>query len=92
MKLSFPPKIQNALGMKESVAVKGESVKNDYKEYEIHFKVPMNHLSTSELQAIEMYYEGYDLLILGDAQHPAGTFHNIIQIVKEHGAKMDLER
>jgi hypothetical protein len=92
MRLSFPLKVQNIFGIKESAVVQGELVKSGYKEYEIHFKVPTHNLSSSQLQAIEMYYDGYNLLFLDDAQHPAGTFHDIIQMVKEHGAKMDLER
>ncbi|UOY93533.1 hypothetical protein MUG87_05260 [Ectobacillus sp. JY-23] len=91
LKLTFPTKIQNTLGIKEGTVVKGEQMKNGYRQYEIQFTVPCN-LSEAQRKAIERYYEGYNLFILDYLQHIKGEFPNIIEIVKEHGMKMDLKR
>ncbi|MDF9580980.1 hypothetical protein P5800_24005, partial [Bacillus paranthracis] len=69
-----------------------EMIKEGYKQYELHATVPVQGASESQLKSLETYYENYDLKILNSKQEKIGVFQNIIQIVKEYGEKMNLQR
>ncbi|CAM4111025.1 hypothetical protein BAMA_13710 [Bacillus manliponensis] len=90
--LSFPKKVQNMIGKKESELVQGEVVKENYKQYEVNFFISTDNLSSSQLQTLQTYYDDYDLKILNAKKEEMGLFQNIINIVKEYGKKMDLQR
>ncbi|MFX3625217.1 MAG: hypothetical protein ACE3JP_14625 [Ectobacillus sp.] len=86
--LMYPAKVQRIIGAKQSGAVKGEAVKYGRKEYRVQFVLPVKEAK----KGIERLYEGYDLLVLNREQQIVGKFINIIQIVKEHGEKTDLQQ
>ncbi|HDX9613468.1 TPA: hypothetical protein ROY01_004599 [Bacillus toyonensis] len=92
LQLIFPEKVQKLIGAKESEIISGEKVKEGYKQYELNVTVPIKDASLSQLKALETYYESYDLKILNSKKEKIGVFQNIIQIVKEYGEKMDLQR
>ncbi|MGH1288213.1 hypothetical protein [Bacillus toyonensis] len=92
LQLIFPEKVQKLIGAKESEIISGEKVKEGYKQYELNVTVPIKDASLSQLKALETYYENYDLKILNSKKEKIGVFQNIIQIVKEYGEKMDLQR
>ncbi|WP_141543660.1 hypothetical protein [Bacillus toyonensis] len=92
LQLIFPEKVQKLIGAKESEMISGEKVKEGYKQYELNVTVPIKDASLSQLKALETYYENYDLKILNNKKEKIGVFQNIIQIVKEYGEKMDLQR
>ncbi|XLP23551.1 hypothetical protein ACFMB7_06290 [Bacillus toyonensis] len=92
LQLIFPEKVQKLIGAKESEMISGEKVKEGYKQYELNVTVPIKEASLSQLKALETYYENYDLKILNSKKEKIGVFQNIIQIVKEYGEKMDLQR
>ncbi|OKO55391.1 ribosomal protein L5 domain protein [Bacillus toyonensis] len=92
LQLIFPEKVQKLIGAKESEMISGEKVKEGYKQYELNVTVPIKDASLSQLKALETYYENYDLKILNNKKEKIGAFQNIIQIVKEYGEKMDLQR
>ena len=58
----------------------------------MHATVPVQGASESQLKSLETYYENYDLKILNSKQEKIGVFQNIIQIVKDYGEKMNLQR
>lgn len=91
IQLIFPQKVQNIIGMKESGAVPGEILKKGQKEYNVQIDVPAQQITQSQKQAISLYYDNYDLVLMDKDYKPKGMFHNIIQIVKQYGAKMDLQ-
>ncbi|WP_379968636.1 hypothetical protein [Ectobacillus sp. sgz5001026] len=91
IQLIFPQKVQNIIGMRESGAVLGESMKEGQKEYNVQIDVPAQQITQSQKQAISLYYDNYDLVLMDKDYKPKGIFHNIIQIVKQYGAKMDLQ-
>ncbi len=88
----FQKKVQKLIGAKESGKILGEKVKEGYKQYELHATVPVQGASESQLKSLETYYENYDLKILNSKQEKIGVFQNIIQIVKDYGEKMNLQR
>ncbi|PEE35188.1 hypothetical protein [Bacillus pseudomycoides] len=90
--LIFPEKMQQVVGKKMSETIAGEKVREGYKQYEVNLTVPIEGASTSQLKALETYYDHYDLQVLNHKKEKVGTFQNIIQIVKEHGEKMNLQR
>lgn len=90
--LHFPPKVQKIINKENSDSIQGEIVKEGYKQYEVNFFVPANNLSSSQLKMLEAYYDQYDLKMFNDKKEEIGAFQNIIQIVKEYGEKMELER
>ncbi|WP_342718739.1 hypothetical protein AAG068_07285 [Bacillus paramycoides] len=92
LQVIYPEKVQKLIGAKESEEISGEKVKEGYKQYELHATVPIKDASQSQLKALETYYENYDLQILNSKKEKIGVFQNIIQIVKEYGEKMDLQR
>lgn len=92
LQVIFPEKVQKLIGAKESEKILGEKVKEGYKQYELHATVPIQGASESQLKSLETYYENYDLKILNSKQEKIGVFQNIIQIVKEYGEKMNLQR
>lgn len=92
LQLIFPEKVQKLIRAKESEMISGEKVKEGYKQYELNVTVPIKDASLSQLKALETYYENYDLKILNNKKEKIGVFQNIIQIVKEYGEKMDLQR
>ncbi|PFB28852.1 hypothetical protein [Bacillus cereus] len=92
LQVIFPEKVQKLIGAKESEKVLGEKVKEGYKQYELHAIVQVKDASESQLKALETYYENYDLKILNSKKEKIGVFQNIIQIVKEYGEKMNLQR
>ncbi|PEP17595.1 hypothetical protein [Bacillus wiedmannii] len=92
LQVVFPEKVQKLIGAKESEKISGEKVKEGYKQYELHATVPVKDASESQLKSLETYYENYDLKILNSKKEKIGIFQNIIQIVKEYGEKMDLQR
>nr|WP_270342172.1 hypothetical protein [Bacillus mobilis] len=92
LQVIFPEKVQKLIGAKESEKILGEKVKEGYKQYELHATVQVKDASESQLKALETYYENYDLKILNSKKEKIGVFQNIIQIVKEYGEKMNLQR
>ncbi|MGE7882439.1 hypothetical protein [Bacillus sp. NPDC094077] len=92
LQLIFPEKIQKLIGAKESEIISAEKVKEGYKQYELNVTVPIKDASLSQLKSLETYYENYDLKILNSKKEKIGVFQNIIQIVKEYGEKMNLQR
>ncbi|MEX0416374.1 hypothetical protein AB3X49_11370, partial [Bacillus sp. C30] len=63
-----------------------------YKQYELNVNVPIKDASESQLKSLETYYDNHDLQILNSKKEKVGAFQNIIQIVKEYGEKMNLQR
>lgn len=92
LQLIFPEKVQKLIGAKESEMILGGKVKEGYKQYEVQATVPVKSASESQLKSFETYYENYDLKILNNKKEKIGVFQNIIQIVKEYGEKMNLQR
>jgi len=92
LQVIYPEKVQKLIGAKESKEISGEKVKEGYKQYELHATVQVKDASQSQLKALETYYENYDLKILNSKKEKIGVFQNIIQIVKDYGKKMDLQR
>ncbi|WP_439875509.1 hypothetical protein ACSLGG_07595 [Bacillus mycoides] len=92
LQLIFPEKVQKLIGAKESEIISAEKVKEGYKQYELKVTVPIKDASESQLKALESYYDNYGLQILNSKKEKVGAFRNIIQIVKEYGEKMNLQR
>ncbi|WP_433771575.1 hypothetical protein [Bacillus wiedmannii] len=92
LQLIFPEKVQKLIGAKESEIISAEKVKEGYKQYELNVSVPIKDASLSQLKSLETYYENYDLKILNSKKEKIGVFQNVIQIVKEYGEKMNLQR
>ncbi|MGH0596636.1 hypothetical protein [Bacillus mycoides] len=92
LQLIFPEKVQKLIGAKESEIISAEKVKEGYKQYELNVTVPIKDASESQLKSLETYYDNYDLQILNSKKEKVGAFQNIIQIVKEYGEKMNLQR
>ncbi|MBE5105492.1 hypothetical protein IGI01_09340 [Bacillus thuringiensis] len=92
LQLIFPEKVQKLIGAKESEIISAEKVKEGYKQYELNVTVPIKDAPLSQLKSLETYYENYDLKILNSKKEKIGVFQNIIQIVKEYGEKMNLQR
>ncbi len=92
LQLIFPEKVQKVIGAKESEIISAEKVKEGYKQYELKVTVPIKDASESQLKALESYYDNYGLQILNSKKEKVGAFRNIIQIVKEYGEKMNLQR
>lgn len=90
--LYFPEKVRNVIGKEKSEFVQGEVVKEGYKQYEVNFSIPAGDISSSQLQALQTYYDQYDLKVFNAKKEEIGSFQNIISIVKEYGKKMDLQR
>ncbi|WP_242217180.1 hypothetical protein [Bacillus cereus group sp. BfR-BA-01380] len=90
--LQFPSKVQKIINKEKSEQVQGELVKEGYKQYEVNFVVPVSGISSSQLKMLEAYYDQYNLKVLNHKKEEIGAFQNIIQIVKEYGEKMQLER
>ncbi|WP_459501578.1 hypothetical protein [Bacillus sp. C1] len=90
--LTFPSKVQQVIGKKTSEIVEGEKVREGYKQYEVSIVVPIEHVSASQIKALETYYDHYDLQVLNHKKEKVGAFQNIIQIVKDYGEKMNLQR
>ncbi|WP_243521304.1 hypothetical protein [Bacillus pseudomycoides] len=90
--LTFPAKVQQVIGSKTSEIIKGEKVKEGYKQYEVSIGVPIENASASQIKALETYYDNYDLQVLNHKKETVGAFQNIIQIVKDYGEKMNLQR
>ncbi|MEN1935470.1 hypothetical protein AAIE21_07580 [Paenibacillus sp. 102] len=90
--LTFPAKVQQVIGKKTSEIMKGEKVKEGYKQYEVSIVVPIENASVSQIKALETYYDNYDLQVLNHKKEKVGAFQNIIQIVKDYGEKMNLQR
>ncbi|EEL51477.1 MULTISPECIES: hypothetical protein [Bacillus cereus group] len=90
--LTFPAKVQQVIGSKTSEIMKGEKVKEGYKQYEVSIGVPIENASASQIKALEGYYDNYNLQVLNHKKETVGTFQNIIQIVKDYGEKMNLQR
>ncbi|MEH7462919.1 hypothetical protein V7166_12795 [Bacillus thuringiensis] len=90
--LQFPSKVQKILNKENSEQVQGEFVKEGYKQYEVNFVVPASGISSSQLKALEAYYDQYNLKVFNHKKEEKGAFQNIIEIVKEYGEKMQLER
>ncbi|MBY0595524.1 hypothetical protein [Bacillus bingmayongensis] len=90
--LTFPAKVQQIIGKKTSEVMKGEKVREGYKKYEVSIVVPIEHVSASQIKALETYYDDYDLQVLNHKEEKVGVFQNIIQIVKDYGEKMNLQR
>ncbi|WP_410982642.1 hypothetical protein [Bacillus cereus] len=90
--LTFPAKVQQVIGKKTSEIMKGEKVKEGYKQYEVNIVVPIENASASQIKALETYYDNYDLQVLNHKKEKVGAFQNIIQIVKDYGEKMNLQR
>ncbi|OQR55751.1 ribosomal protein L5 domain protein [Bacillus sp. CDB3] len=92
LQLIYPEKVQKLIGAKESEIISAEKVKEGYKQYELKVTVPIKDASESQLKALESYYDNYGLQILNSKKEKVGAFRNIIQIVKEYGEKMNLQR
>lgn len=92
LQLIFPEKVQKFIGAKESEIIAAEKVKEGYKQYELNVTVPIKDASESQLKSLEAYYDNYDLQILNSKKEKVGAFQNIIQIVKDYGEKMNLQR
>ncbi|KFN03792.1 hypothetical protein D0U04_02340 [Bacillus clarus] len=92
LQLVFPEKIQKLVGTKASEIVLAEKAKEGYKQYEVNFTIPIKDASVTELKALEKYYDNYDLQMLNNKKEKVGVFQNIIQIVKDYGEKMNLQR
>ncbi|MGG0726967.1 hypothetical protein [Bacillus paramycoides] len=92
LQLIFPEKVQKLVGAKESKIISAEKVKEGYKQYEVNITVPIKEASLSQLKSLETYYDNYDLQILNSKKEKLGVFQNIIQIVKDYGEKMNLQR
>lgn len=92
LQLIFPEKVQKLVGAKESKIISAEKVKEGYRQYELNVTIPIKGASLSQLKSLETYYENYDLKILNSKKEKIGVFQNIIQIVKEYGEKMNLQR
>ncbi|MCZ6940391.1 hypothetical protein EJ131_07225 [Bacillus mycoides] len=92
LQLIFPEKVQKLIGAKESEIISAEKVKEGYKQYELNVTVPIKDASESQLKSLETYYDNHDLQILNSKKEKVGAFQNIIQIVKEYGEKMNLQR
>ncbi|PFB74137.1 hypothetical protein CN286_28110 [Bacillus anthracis] len=92
LQVIYPEKVQKLIGAKEGEEILGEKVKEGYKQYELHATVQVKGASESQLKALETYYENYDLKILNSKKEKIGVFQNIIQIVKDYGEKMNLQR
>lgn len=92
LQLIFPEKVQKLIGAKESEIIPAKKVKEGYKQYELKVTVPIKDASEPQLKALESYYDNYDLQILNSKKEKVGAFRNIIQIVKEYGEKMNLQR
>ncbi|WP_217447927.1 MULTISPECIES: hypothetical protein [unclassified Bacillus (in: firmicutes)] len=90
--LTFPAKVQQVIGKTTSEIMKGEKVKEGYKQYEVNIVVPIENASASQIKALETYYDNYDLQVLNHKKEKVGAFQNIIQIVKDYGEKMNLQR
>ncbi|HDX9588610.1 TPA: hypothetical protein ROX98_001568 [Bacillus pseudomycoides] len=90
--LQIPSKVQKIINKENSEQVQGEIVKEGYKQYEVNFVVPVSGISSSQLKMLEMYYDQYNLKVLNHKKEEVGAFQDIIQIVKEYGEKMQLER
>ncbi|PEB52689.1 hypothetical protein CON65_08150 [Bacillus pseudomycoides] len=90
--LIFPEKVQQVVEKGMSGPIAGEKVREGYKKYEVHLTVPIESASTSQLKALETYYDHYNLQVLNHNKAKVGTFQNIIQIVKDYGEKMNLQR
>ncbi|MGG2066443.1 hypothetical protein [Bacillus sp. S14(2024)] len=88
----FPPKVQKIINKEKSEQIQGEIVKEGYKQYEVNFLIPVSDISSSQLKMLETYYDQYDLKMFNYKKEEIGAFQNIIQIVKEYGEKMDLQR
>ncbi|MEI4830413.1 hypothetical protein WAX78_13215 [Bacillus sp. FJAT-53711] len=88
----FPPKAQKIINKEKSEQIQGEIVKEGYKQYEVNFLIPVSDISSSQLKMLETYYDQYDLKMFNYKKEEIGAFQNIIQIVKEYGEKMDLQR
>ena len=88
----FPPKVQKVINKEKSEQIQGEIVKEGYKQYEVNFLIPVSDISSSQLKMLETYYDQYDLKMFNYKKEEIGAFQNIIQIVKEYGEKMDLQR
>lgn len=54
--------------------------------------VPVSDASASQIKALETYYDEYDLKVFNQKREEVGAFRNIIQIVKDYGEKMNLQR
>ncbi|MGE6597259.1 hypothetical protein [Bacillus proteolyticus] len=92
LQLIFPEKVQKFIGAKESEIIAAEKVKEGYKQYELNVTVPIKDASESQLKSLEAYYDNYDLQILNSKKEKVGAFQNVIQIVKDYGEKMNLQR
>ncbi|MDM5154069.1 hypothetical protein QUF88_09560 [Bacillus sp. DX1.1] len=90
--LIFPSKVQKMIGKEKSELIRGESVKEGYKQYEVNIVVPVSDASASQIKALETYYDEYDLKVFNQKREEVGAFRNIIQIVKDYGEKMNLQR
>nr|WP_277818614.1 hypothetical protein [Bacillus sp. TL12] len=90
--LTFPAKVQQVIGKTTSEIMKGEKVKEGYRQYEVNIVVPIENASASQIKALETYYDNYDLQVLNHKKEKIGAFQNIIQIVKDYGEKMNLQR
>ncbi|PEA55907.1 hypothetical protein CON64_04510 [Bacillus pseudomycoides] len=90
--LQFPSKVQKIINKENSEQVQGELVKEGYKQYEVNFVVPVSGISSSQLKMLETYYDQYNLKVFNHKKEEKGAFQNIIEIVKEYGEKMQLER
>ncbi|MDP7980909.1 hypothetical protein [Bacillus multifaciens] len=90
--LQIPSKVQKIINKENSEQVQGEIVKEGYKQYEVNFVVPVSGISSSQLKMLETYYDQYNLKVLNHKKEEIGAFQDIIQIVKEYGEKMQLER
>lgn len=90
--LQIPAKVQKIINKENSEQVQGGLVKEGYKQYEVNFVVPVSDLSPSQLKMLETYYDQYNLKVLNHKKEEIGAFQDIIQIVKEYGEKMQLER
>ncbi|ENQ3104747.1 hypothetical protein SAMN04488168_102187 [Bacillus sp. 491mf] len=90
--LQIPVKVQKVINKENSEQVQGELVKEGYKQYEVNFVVPVSSISSSQLKMLEAYYDQYNLKVFNNKKEEIGAFQNIIEIVKEYGEKMQLER
>ncbi|KEK23706.1 hypothetical protein [Bacillus gaemokensis] len=88
----FPEKVQQVVGKRMSEMIPAEKIREGYKQYEFNLSVPIEQASASQLKALESYYDHYDLQVLNHKKEKVGTFQNIIQIVKDYGEKMNLQR
>ncbi|HDX9578862.1 TPA: hypothetical protein ROX88_002419 [Bacillus pseudomycoides] len=90
--LQIPEKVKKIINKENSEQIQGELVKEGYKEYEVNFVVPVSDISPSQLKMLETYYDQYNLKVFNYKKEEIGAFQNIIEIVKEYGEKMQLER